>query len=208
MTRKFVVAGTDTDVGKTVFAAALVAALEGLYWKPIQAGFADGGDGEIVRRLSGLPEKRILPEAYRLRMPASPHRAAEADGVEIDLARLTPPNPDRPLIIEAAGGLMVPLNRQALQIDLLGRWGLPVILCARTALGTINHSLLSIEALRNRNIPIHGVVFIGEENADSQRTICDFGGVRQLGRLPILTPLTRESLAQAFAGHFRVEDFA
>jgi dethiobiotin synthetase len=207
MSRKFVVAGTDTDVGKTVFAAGLAAALDGCYWKPVQAGLAEGGDAEIVRRLSGLPADRILPEAYRLTTPASPHLSAEIDGVSIDTERLLPPNTGQPLIIEPAGGLMVPLTRKKLQIDLMARWGLPVILCARTTLGTINHSLLSIEALNNRNIPILGMAFIGDENAESERTICDMGKVRRLGRLPWLDPLSPKALRRAFTDHFRTEDF-
>ena len=213
MSRTFVIAGTDTDVGKTVFAAALCGALGANYWKPIQCGLDDGGDAEVVRRLSGLPPDHILPELYRFTTPASPHRAAESDGVEIDVEALVigvrPGGPDTGhLIIEGAGGLMVPLTRTFLQIDLFARWKFPIILCARTALGTINHSLLSIESLRCRDIPIHGIAFIGDANADSERTICEMGQVRRLGRLPHVTPLNKQSLAAAFAANFRPEDFA
>ena len=208
MRGKFVVAGTDTGIGKTVFAAALAGALDGYYWKPIQAGLDDGGDAEVVRRLSGLAPDRIVPEAYRLTTPASPHVAAGIDGISIDPERLRPPDAARPLVIEPAGGLMVPLTPNYVQIDLLARWGLPVILCARTTLGTINHSLLSIEALNNRNIPVHGVAFIGEANEASEQTICDIGEVRRLGRLPRLEPLSRDALKQAFTARFRIEDFS
>jgi dethiobiotin synthetase len=204
MSIKIVVAGTDTDVGKTVFAAALTRALDGCYWKPIQAGLDGGTDSAVVRRLSGLSAARILPEAYRLKTAASPHAAAERDGITIDAARLAPPATTRPLIIEPAGGLAVPLTRQLLQIDLLALWKLPVILCASTKLGTINHSLLSIEALKRRAVPILGVAFVGPEVADSQRTICDMGGVKHLGRLPHLDPLTPETLSSAFAAAFNV----
>jgi dethiobiotin synthetase len=207
MTPRFVVAGTDTDVGKTVFAAALVAALEGCYWKPVQAGLAGETDREIVRRLSGVPESRLLPEVYRLTTPASPHVAAERDGIEIDVARLMLPRTERPLVVEPAGGLMVPLTRRFLQIDLLARWGIPVILCAATRLGTINHSLLSIEALRRRAIPLHGIAFIGEEQADTEGTIAEMGDVRRLGRLPHLDPLDTATLRAAFDAHFRLADF-
>jgi dethiobiotin synthetase len=208
MSARFVIAGTDTDVGKTVFAAALTGALDGAYWKPIQCGLEDGGDTETVRRLSGLPDARILPEIYVLKTPASPHRAAEIDGVEIDVALLVPPTVPGPLVIEGAGGLMIPITRNLLQIDLFARWKIPVILCARTALGTINHSLLSIEALDRRAIPVLGIVFVGEENADTQRTIVETGRVRNLGRLPHIPSLDREALATAFAAHFQVRDFA
>ena len=207
MTPRFVVAGTDTDVGKTVFAAALVAALDGCYWKPVQAGLQGETDREIVRRLSGVPEQRLLPEAYRLGMPASPHLAAERDGIEIDVERLALPHTERPLVVEPAGGLMVPLTRRFLQIDLLARWGIPVILCAATRLGTINHSLLSIEALKRRAIPLVGIAFIGEEQADTERTIAETGAVRRLGRLPHLDPLDAASLRRAFDRNFRPADF-
>jgi dethiobiotin synthetase len=207
----YVVTGTDTDVGKTVIAAALVAALDGYYWKPVQAGLAGETDAQIVRRLARAREDQILPEAYRLTTPASPHFAAERDdGVLIDIERLTK-LPDaggsRPLLVEGAGGLMVPLTRTSLQIDIFARWGLPVILCASTRLGTINHSLLSIEALRRRGIPLLGVAFVGDEQADSERTIVEMGGARRLGRLPHIDPLNGANLRQAFEQNFRRSDF-
>jgi dethiobiotin synthetase len=206
----FVVTGTDTDVGKTVLAAALVAALDAYYWKPVQAGLAGETDAQIVRRLADAREDQILPEVYRLTTPASPHFAAERDGVVIDVNRLIK-LPDagglRPLIIEGAGGLMVPLTRSALQIDLFARWGLPVILCSSTRLGTINHSLLSIEALKRRGIPLLGLAFVGDEQADSERTILEMGGARRLGRLPHVDPLDAASLRQAFERSFRRADF-
>lgn len=210
MMTNIVVTGTDTDVGKTVFAAGLVAALDGCYWKPVQAGLEGETDAEIVQRLSGLPAARMLPETYRLTTAASPHLAAERDGIEIDIERLAVP-PDstqrRPLIIEGAGGLMVPLTRRLLQIELFARWAMPVVLVASTRLGTINHSLLSVEALRRRQIPLLGIAFVGDENADSERTIVAIGGVRHLGRLPFLDPLDAAPLRATFAASFRVEDF-
>lgn len=210
MTRAIVVTGTDTDVGKTVFAAALAAALDGCYWKPVQAGRQPEADRDTVHRLAGLPPDRILPELYLLNTPASPHFAAEQDGIEIDLARLAtlPTAPkDAPLVIEGAGGLMVPLTRRYLQIDLFARWALPVVLVCSTRLGTINHTLLSVEALRRRNVPLLGVAFSGPENADSERTICEMGSVRRLGRLPRVHPLEAVSLRAAFAENFKVGDF-
>lgn len=207
MTQGAIVTGTDTGIVKTVFAAALAGALQAAYWKPIQCGLDGGGDSERVRALSGLPPGRILPEAYRLQMPASPHRAAEAEGIEISVSKLRLPEIDGPLVVEGAGGLMVPVNRQTLTIDVFASWRLPVILVARTALGTINHSLLSIEALNGRNIPILGIAFVGDEIADTERTIVEMGNVRRLGRLPLLDALTPAKLAETFAAHFRVEDF-
>jgi dethiobiotin synthetase len=207
MSPRFVISATDTDVGKTVFAAALAGAIGASYWKPIQCGLEDGGDVTRVKALSGLPDDRLLPEAYRFALAASPHRAAEAEGVEIDVARLAPPSVDAPLVIEGAGGLMVPVTRRILLIDVLATWGIPVILCARTALGTINHSLLSLAALRARSLPVHGIVFVGDENPDTERTIVEMGNVRRLGRLPFVDPLDARSLATAFAANFRREDF-
>lgn len=205
MTR-LVIAGTDTNVGKTVFSAALAGALGSFYWKPVQSGLEGETDTMAVARLSGLSEDRLLPEAYRLRTPASPHLSARLDGVAIDLDRFS--LPDRtPLVIETAGGLMTPLTEAFLTIELLARWRLPVVLCARTTLGTINHSLLSLEALRRRDIPILGVAFIGEENEDTQRIIVKLAEVRALGRLPLVAPLAAENLRAAFATHFRCADF-
>lgn len=206
MTARIVVAGTDTDVGKTVFAAALVRALDGYYWKPVQAGLSGETDRDIVERLSGLAPGRMFAEAYRLATPASPHIAADRDGIVIDIARLTPPPADRPLVIELAGGLAVPLTRRVLQIDVVSEWRAPVVLCASTRLGTINHSLLSIEALKRRAIPILGIAFIGAESLDVQQTISRMGGVRPLGRLPELQPLNAQTLAAAFAASFDVAD--
>lgn len=203
----FVIAGTDTGVGKTVFAAALTQALSASYWKPIQAGMAEPTDSEVVASIGGVPPHRIHAEAYRLRTPASPHFAAERDDVAIDVKRLTPPADERPLVIELAGGLLVPITRTVLQIDVVAKWCLPVILVARTSLGTINHSLISLEALRSRGIEISGVVFVGDAVADSEEVVTAFGGVRRLGRLPFVDPLTPVAVAGAFAENFALEDF-
>lgn len=205
MTRTIVVTGTDTDVGKTVFAAALTAALGATYWKPVQAGLAEGTDAGTLRSLGVT---RVLPEAYRLATPCSPHRAAAIDGVRIDPTRLALPAVDGPLVVEGAGGVLVPLSDDLLYADLFARWGAPVVLVARTSLGTINHSLLSIEALRARGVPILGVAFNGEPVEDSEATIARIGGVRRLGRLARLERLDAPALAAAFAAGFALEDFA
>jgi len=206
MSTRIVVAGTDTDIGKTVFSAALVQALDGYYWKPIQAGLTGETDSETVARLSGLPASHILPEAYRLNTPASPHFAAERDGIEIDATRLRPQEYQAPLVIELAGGLDVPITRKLLQIDMISAWKIPVLLCSSTRLGTINHSLLSIEALKRRAVPILGIAFIGEEIPDTESIIPAFGGVRRLGRLPRIPELNSDTLRKAFAANFSVPD--
>ena len=126
----------------------------------------------------------------------------------VDPDAIDPPFCNRPLVMEGAGGLMVPMTRENLLIDLFARWGDPVVLVSRTALGTINHSLLSIEAMRSRGMPILGVAFVGEEYAETERVICDLGGVKHLGRLPPLDPLNAQSLVAAFTAHFDTADFA
>jgi len=208
MSRRIVVAGTDTEIGKTVFAAGLADLLGANYWKPIQAGLEGETDSHIVARLGGLSDGRILPEFYRLKTPASPHQAAAMEGVRIAVESLDAPDASElPLVIEGSGGLLVPLDRTTLYIDVFARWRLPVVLCARTVLGTINHSLLSIEALRSRKIDILGIAFIGESNPESERVICEIGRVRRLGRLPRLSPLTRSTLRAAFEVAFNPDDF-
>lgn len=203
---RIIVTGTDTGIGKTVFAAGLAAALGATYWKPIQSGLdGDLSDSDTARWLG---VGRILPEAYRLTEPLSPHRAAELDGVEIDPARLTLPDMDGPLVVEGAGGLLVPVTRDLLFADLFARWRVPTVLVAHTGLGTINHSLLSIEAMRARDIPILGLAFVGDANEDNEATICALACVKRLGRLPRMDPLDAPTLGQAFAANFAIEDFA
>jgi dethiobiotin synthetase len=207
LTPHIVVTGTDTGIGKTVFAAGLTRLLDGVYFKPVQAGLEGETDTAVAQRLSALPADRMLPEIWRLKTPASPHLAAERDGVGIDPRALILPTLERTVIVEGAGGLMVPLTRDVLFIDVFASWGAPVVLCARTALGTLNHTLLSLEALRRRGIPILGVALIGEAHADNERTLAELGRAPILGRLPRLDPLTPQSLAAAFSAAFRCESF-
>ncbi|QQO13938.1 ATP-dependent dethiobiotin synthetase BioD [Bradyrhizobium diazoefficiens] len=208
MRQQIVVTGTDTGIGKTVFSAGLANLLGANYWKPIQAGLEGETDTEVVARLGSLSGDRIVPEVHRLRTPASPYHSAEIDGVRIDADSLAVPDTGgRPLVIEGAGGLMVPLSLGTVYADVFERWRLPAVLCARTALGTINHSLLSIEALRRRHIDILGIAFIGERNAEAESAVCEIGRVRWLGRLPWLAPLTPDTLQIAFKASFRADTF-
>ncbi|MBL1406596.1 MAG: dethiobiotin synthase [Hyphomicrobiales bacterium] len=204
MSKSIIITGTDTDIGKTIFAAALTAALGATYWKPIQAGLAEETDSQLVERLSG---QEILPEAYRLNTPASPHVAAEIDGLEIDLDKLQLPKISGALIVEGAGGLMVPVTRQTTYLNIFAKWKAPIVLCARTSLGTINHSLLSVFALKNAGCEILGIAFIGDENKDSEQTICEMGQVKRLGRLPRIADLNSENLSEAFNANFDIMDF-
>ncbi|WP_412058903.1 dethiobiotin synthase [Bartonella sp. DGB2] len=199
---RFVITGTDTNIGKTVFAAGLVQLLNASYWKPVQAGLEEETDSQTVRRLSQAPSNKILPEAYRLKKAASPHAAAAAEGKHIELTQLTPPAVQGPLIIEGAGGLMVPLNQQATFIDVFARWNFPLILCSKTGLGTINHTLLSIEAINRRGLSLKGIIFIGNPEPESQNIIAHLTDAPILGRLPILKPLTPQNLQQTFQKNF------
>jgi len=210
---RLIVTGTDTGIGKTVFAAALAGALGAYYWKPVQAGIDEDEDGfgrtdaDRTRALGGLSPQQVLPEAYRLTTPCSPHRAAEIDEVEIEERWLTLPEVPGPLVIEGAGGVLVPLTRHRTYADQFAAWNCPVVLVARTALGTINHTLLSLEALRSRGVPVLGVAFVGGAEPDSERTVAEMGKVQVLGRLPLLDPLTPASLHAAFAANFALEPF-
>lgn len=197
---RLVVCGTDTDVGKTVVSALLVQGLGAHYWKPVQSGLEGGGDSGRVQALLQLPAERVLPEVYRLQTPASPHWAAELEGRTLDPEQLKLPDAlpagAGALVVETAGGLLVPLTRRWLQIDQLQRWGLPVLLVARSGLGTLNHTLLSLEALRSRRIPVLGLVLNGEPHPDNPRTLVELGGVPVLAELPRLAPLTPAALAE------------
>lgn len=183
------VTGTDTGVGKTIASAALLrrySEAPGIrYWKPVQTG--DDDDRLTVARLSRLGDRFTAPGLYRFEHPLSPHRAAELENASIDLdaidARFRELRQSGPLIVEGAGGVMVPLNRQSLWPDLIERWQIPVVIATRTTLGTINHSLLTIAALRSRSISIAGLIFCGLENDDNERTIVDLSGVSSLGRI-------------------------
>ena len=198
MTNRLVVCGTDTDVGKTVVSALLVQGLGAHYWKPVQCGLDNGeGDRDRVQRWLGLQPERVIPEAYRLQAPVSPHWASELEGeASIDQARLELPLHPGPLVVETAGGLLVPLRLDLLQIEQLQRWQLPVLLVARSGLGTLNHTLLSLEALRLRQIPVLGVLLNGHPHANNLQTLATLGSVPMLGCLPPLTEINTGSLAQ------------
>jgi len=197
----FIVTGTDTGIGKTVFSAALTGALlrrhgAARYWKPVQAGLEEVTDSEAVATLA--PGAQVHPEAYRLVTPASPHLAARIDGVTIDPARLTLPPGEAPLVVEGAGGALVPLAGRLLYADLFAPWGLPVVVVARTSLGTINHTLLTIEALRARGVALAGIAFVGEAHDENEAVIPALSGVARLGRLPVLADVTAQTLGAAF----------
>lgn len=205
--RQFVVVGTDTGIGKTVVAAMLMAGLKASYWKPVQSGLTGMTDTQAVQQLSGLAAEFFWPEAYRLHTPISPHASAAIDGLRIDPARLSPPRVSGRLIIEGAGGLMVPINDQTLLLDVIQGWGLPVLLVARCRLGTINHTLLSLAVLRAHGIQVLGVVMNGGSDAVSRRAIEDFGQVRVLAEVPMLQDLTVAALGTVYAKALGGDDY-
>lgn len=207
--KPIIIAGTDTGIGKTLCSALLMSVMHGTYLKPIQSGGKCDNDTDTVKKLSELDDKHFLKEKYILTEPLSPHLAAEIDNVEIVSKELVlPKNVEfEPLIVELAGGLMVPVNRQMLMVDIIKEWEGEVILCVRTTLGTINHALLSIEALKNRNIDIAGIVFIGENNKDNRKTITMFSGVKELGYIPKLDKIDRNVLIDTFWDNFDVKYF-
>jgi dethiobiotin synthetase len=188
--KRYFITGIGTDVGKTVASAILVEALEADYWKPIQSGATTDSDRRTVQSLITNTKSVFHPEVYSLTEPLSPHAAAELDGVEIDLDKIVVPQTENTLIIEGAGGLMVPLNYKGLMVvDLITYCKAEAILVSRNYLGSINHTLLSIEALINRNIPIKGIIINGAENKATERVILDTG-IPMLGRIneePVVT---------------------
>ena len=226
--RGLFVTGTDTGVGKTVAAAALMLRFRGAadrrvpraaaaslesqrkggpgqsrlrYWKPIQTGIEQDDDTATVRRFGACREAEIFDEGVRLPRPLSPHLAARLSGVEIDPAAvvgcLGSQRPTQRWIVEGAGGVLVPVNDSQLMVDLMKLVDLPVLVVARTALGTINHTLLTIEALHSRSLSIAGVLLNGEPNADNRRAIETYGGIPVVGELPRFDPLTPEALARS-----------
>lgn len=203
MMRGLFVTGTDTGVGKTTVSAALVCRLSHpafRYWKPIQTGIEQDNDTETVARLSGAAAERILDEGVRLTRPLSPHLAARLSDAPISLTDLLSiasrqPPTDR-WIVEGAGGVLVPINDHANITDVMLGLGLPALIVARSGLGTINHTLLTIEGLRHRRVPVAGVVMVGERNADNRAAIERFGKVRVVGELPWLDAVTPEAIRE------------
>jgi dethiobiotin synthetase len=177
----YFVTAIDTDSGKTLVSAILCEALHADYWKPVQAGLPR--DSDTVQSLISNPNTKIHPETYLLKTPASPHASSKIDGIEIILENFIPPNTKNHLVIEGAGGCLVPLNEGEFVIDLIQHLKAPVVLVADLYLGSINHTLLTIEALLKRKIPVHGIIFNGQENIESERIIVKHSGLKVLLRI-------------------------
>lgn len=186
--------GTDTDVGKSVACAWALLHLDGAYWKPVQSGLEPPTDTQAVQNLAEFDDERFFPSRYELNEPLSPHAAAKIDGVRIDLSDFSLPKCSRPLIVEGAGGVMVPLNEQNFMIDLMARLKLPVIITARSTLGTINHTLMTISLLRLSGVSIAGVILNGPLNEGNRQAIAEYGNVKILGEIPHMEELSKDSL--------------
>lgn len=190
----FFVTGTDTDVGKTLVSAWLLTHLDACYWKPVQAGTEAETDTEAVRRLAELADDRIVAEVFVLPEAMAPHEAARRAGFRIDVAQIVPPRLERPLVVEGAGGMLVPLEEESYVIDIAAKLGLPVVLVARSTLGTINHTLLSLEALRRRGLPLAGVVMSGPKTPHNRAAIERYGKAKIIAEIPFLASISRASL--------------
>jgi dethiobiotin synthetase len=179
---KLFITGIGTDVGKTIASAIIVESLEADYWKPIQAGDLDNSDSHKVRSFVSNDKSQFHENSYKLNTPASPHLAAELDGITINLKQITEPKTNNHLVIEGAGGLLVPLNDKDSVVDLIQK-DYKVILVSRHYLGSINHTLLSIEALQNRKIAVAGIIFSGDENKATEEIILKRTGAKFIGRI-------------------------
>ncbi|HKS82888.1 MAG TPA: dethiobiotin synthase [Candidatus Acidoferrales bacterium] len=209
MPSRFFITGTDTAVGKTTVSSLLCAALDAIYWKPIQTGTREGTDRATVMRLANLPRSRTLPETYRFSPPVSPHLAAQRARVRIELRKIRLPQvaPHENLIVEGAGGALVPINSTELMTDLMSHLGLPVLLVARTTLGTINHTLLSIAALRAAHLDVRGVILSGKPNRENRRAIEHYGKIEVLGAVPPLNKMNRAIFREIFRRNFHAQAF-
>jgi dethiobiotin synthase len=196
------ITGTDTGVGKTLLSAVLVAASGWKYWKPIQTGASEGTDRDAVARWAGISKQDTCQECYIFDPPVSPHLAAKQQGTTIDLDLIRRPKSDGQLVIEGAGGVFVPINENSFMLDLIRHLAAPAVVAARTALGTINHTLLTVFAIRQAKLPLRGVVMIGTENIENRLAIERYGDVSVIGFIPWLDKIDRATLTSVFQQRF------
>jgi dethiobiotin synthetase len=204
MANRFFITGTDTGIGKTVVSALLCAALDAIYWKPIQTGTREGTDRNAVMKLANIPASRTIPENYKFTPPVSPHLAARLAGARIELRKIKMPQlaAKEALIVEGAGGALVPVNRTQLMTDLMRHLRLPVLLVTRTSLGTINHTLLSLGALRSAGLSVRGVVMVGKPHSENRKAIEHYGEIEVVGEVPMLAKINLRTLTSVFRKHF------
>ena len=202
MKQQYIIAGIGTEIGKTFISSILTESLQADYWKPIQSGALDFTDTDTVRNLISNSKTIFHPETYRLNQPMSPHAAAAIDGIEIELSKFEIPQTDNHLIIELAGGIMVPLNNRETNLDLIKKLNIPVILVSKNYLGSINHTLLSAEILKLSNIPVKGLIFNGEQNKYSEDFILNYTKLDFLGRIDFEEIINKE-VVKNYAINFR-----
>jgi dethiobiotin synthase len=196
MVRGVFVTGTDTDVGKTFVSTLLTVGLEGNYWKPIQTGSREGTDSQFVEQF--VNRERVVKESYCLKEPLSPNHASEIEGISIDYNRIHLPKSDRFLIVEGAGGVLVPLGSGKMMIDLIRKFNFPCLVVARSGLGTLNHTLLTISELRRKRIPLLGVALNGKSNPLNRKSIEHYGRVRVLFEVDHLDEISELKLKNTF----------
>lgn len=199
---KIFITGTDTGIGKTLVSAVITAGRNGYYWKPIQSGLEDMTDTEWVRSVTGLPDTHFLKEAYRLNSPLSPHISAELDGISIDPDLINLPDKNEPLVIEGAGGVMVPINADFFMLDLMKKLCLPVLVVARSGLGTINHTLLTVDTLKRSGLEVIGVVMNGPVNQGNRKSIERLGQVRVVAEIETVSVINRSALIEIYKRFF------
>lgn len=191
---KIIVAGSGTDVGKTVVAAILATLMEADYWKPVQCGEEEVSDTATMKKLINPERHYIYPSAYSLKAPLSPHHAARLENISISLDSITPPQTTRPLIIESVGGIFAPLSTKVLSIDLFKSWNCKWVIVSKHYLGSINHTLLTLEGLKKRDIPVSALIFNGEPNPDSENAILEISQIPLLGRLLPETKINQQTI--------------
>jgi len=194
--KRYFITGIDTDIGKTIVSAIVTEALQADYWKPVQSGDLENTDTMKVQRLISNPKTVFHKEAYALKTPASPHYAAELDGVRIAMNKIIPPATNNHLVVEGAGGLFVPLNDKKLILDLVQQLGYEVIVVSKNYLGSINHTLSTIDALQQREIPIAGVLFNGEPTPSTEDYIIKYTGVKKIGNLEWMDHVSKAGIKE------------
>lgn len=197
MSNRYFITGIGTGIGKTITSAILTEKLKADYWKPIQSGDLDVSDSLLIKNLISNTQTVIHPESYRLGQPLSPHLSARIDGIEISLENIKVPESNNSLIIEGAGGLMVPLNNNELILDLIKNLAAKLIIVSQNYLGSINHTLLTLEVLKFNKIPVEGLIFNGPANAESENYISKYSGSRIIGRIPNLSVIDKENIRKA-----------
>lgn len=194
--KTIVVAGIGTGVGKTIISSVLVEALQADYWKPIQAGDLENSDTVRVKSLTSSKKSFFHEERFKLNYPMSPHASAALDGIKMEIDDFEIPQTNNWLVIELAGGLMVPIHSGCLNIDLVKKWKAPVVLVSQNYLGSINHTLLSLEVLKSNKVPVLGIIFNGEENKSTEEFILEYSNINCLARVQTFSKIDKSSIAE------------